>query len=80
MPDDDWAISNGTVEFRQEERLWALGRFECGRDDIDESAGIRDLQLPACDRCSQGVMDATNSHYLGLCECECHDDREEQKG
>lgn len=42
MPDDDWALSQGTVEFRQEERLWALGRFECDRDDIDESAGVRD--------------------------------------
>jgi hypothetical protein len=33
--------------------------------------GGRTLQLPACDKCTQGVMDTTNSHYLGLCECEC---------
>jgi len=26
----------------------------------------------ACDRCTQGVMDSTNSHLLGTCSCECH--------
>jgi hypothetical protein len=30
------------------------------------------LQVPACDRCSQGVMDATNDHLRGLCPCACH--------
>lgn len=30
------------------------------------------LQVPACDRCSVGVMDATNPHYLGTCACACH--------
>jgi len=29
-------------------------------------------QTPACDKCSQGVMDSTNSHWLGTCQCECH--------
>jgi hypothetical protein len=31
------------------------------------------LQVPACDRCTQGVMDSTNPHLLGVCTCECHD-------
>lgn len=35
-------------------------------------ASAKNLQLPACDRCTQGVMDATNSHYLGVCSCPCH--------
>ena len=33
---------------------------------------MADLQVPACDRCSQGVMDSTNPHLLGTCSCECH--------
>lgn len=33
---------------------------------------LRSPQVPACDRCTQGVMDATNPHMLGECECECH--------
>ena len=28
----------------------------------------------ACDDCSQGVMDWTNPHYRGFCECPCHDE------
>jgi hypothetical protein len=31
------------------------------------------VQVPACDRCTQGVMDATNPHLLGTCPCSCHD-------
>jgi hypothetical protein len=27
----------------------------------------------ACDRCSLGVMDATNPHLYGECGCGCHD-------
>lgn len=53
----DWMLAQGSVDFRNEERAWRNGRI---------------LQLPACDRCTLGVMDATNSHYLGLCSCECH--------
>jgi hypothetical protein len=39
---------------------------------------VRDLeevsvQTPACDRCTQGVMDSTNDHLYGRCQCECHD-------
>jgi len=30
----------------------------------------------ACDRCSQGVMDATNDHAHGRCRCDCHDKSE----
>lgn len=26
----------------------------------------------ACDKCSQGVMDATNPHVRGTCKCACH--------
>ncbi len=26
----------------------------------------------ACDRCAQGVMDASNPHLLGTCSCACH--------
>lgn len=26
----------------------------------------------ACDRCTQGVMDADNPHLHGLCRCPCH--------
>jgi hypothetical protein len=31
----------------------------------------------ACDRCSQGVMDTTNDHWLRLCRCECHSQQPE---
>ncbi len=31
------------------------------------------FQLPACDRCTLGVMDATNPHLLGTCPCACHE-------
>lgn len=34
-------------------------------------------QSPACDRCSQGVIDATDPHLWGECDCECHDPREQ---
>jgi hypothetical protein len=34
--------------------------------------GIPLPQVPACDRCSQGVMDSTNPHLLGTCDCDCH--------
>ena len=30
------------------------------------------VQTPACDRCSVGVMDATNPHLYGECDCPCH--------
>lgn len=30
------------------------------------------MQLPACDECSQGVMDSTNDHARSLCRCSCH--------
>ena len=30
------------------------------------------LQVPACDRCTLGVMDTTNPHLYGLCDCPCH--------
>ena len=30
-------------------------------------------QWDACDRCSEGVMDAGNVHTYGGCDCECHD-------
>jgi len=59
VPDDDSRLAQGTVDFRNEERAHRNGRT---------------LQLPACDKCTQGVMDATNSHYLGLCSCECHNE------
>jgi hypothetical protein len=29
-------------------------------------------QTPACDRCSQGVMDEANPHMWGECDCACH--------
>lgn len=29
-------------------------------------------QTPACDACSHGVMDSTNPHLWGDCECACH--------
>ena len=29
-------------------------------------------QWNACDRCTQGVMDAYNIHANGRCECDCH--------
>jgi len=29
-------------------------------------------QSPACDRCTQGVMDTSNPHLWGDCRCECH--------
>lgn len=32
-------------------------------------------QTPACDRCSVGVMDATNPHVTGACRCKCHGPR-----
>jgi len=57
---NDWMLSQGTVDVRNEERAWRNGRT---------------LQVPACDRCTLGVMDATNSHYLGTCTCECHESR-----
>jgi hypothetical protein len=31
----------------------------------------------ACDRCTQGVMDATNPHLRGLCQCPCHTVKDE---
>jgi len=31
-----------------------------------------ELVQVACDRCTQGVMDATNPHLLGTCSCPCH--------
>lgn len=31
----------------------------------------RSIQV-ACDRCTQGVMDATNHHLHGRCRCPCH--------
>ena len=30
------------------------------------------IQVPACDACSQGVMDLQNVHRQGMCECGCH--------
>jgi hypothetical protein len=36
-----------------------------------ESLAARSIQV-ACDRCSQGVMDATTPHMLGTCPCSCH--------
>jgi hypothetical protein len=33
--------------------------------------GVSVIQT-ACDRCTQGVMDCTNPHLLGVCRCECH--------
>jgi len=32
-------------------------------------------QVPACDDCSVGVMDARNPHVGGSCRCECHGPR-----
>ena len=43
-------------------------------DFREEERRRRNLQVPACDRCTQGVMDATNPHLLGTCECECHNE------
>jgi len=57
MSADDWRLSQATVDFRNEERRHRNGR---------------NIQVPACDRCSQGVMDSTNPHLLGACSCECH--------
>lgn len=57
-----WQLSSGTEEFRAEARAWANGR----------TTQTRYVQTPACDRCTQGVMDATNDHLLGRCRCECH--------
>ena len=43
-------------------------------------AGKIRLQIPACNRCTQGVMDADrpgfpgNDHLYGRCTCPCHDD------
>lgn len=48
---------------------WALGQ---NLVDVRNEERVARLQVPACDRCTLGVMDATNSHYLGLCGCECH--------
>jgi hypothetical protein len=31
-----------------------------------------ELQIPACDSCTQGVMDADNPHLYGDCGCRCH--------
>jgi len=51
-----------------------IDAFVCHDPEGDWIADQRkQLQLPACDKCTQGVMDATNNHYLGLCACECHD-------
>lgn len=58
-----WQLSNGTEAFRDEERAWRNGRTTQGRYTI---------QTPACDRCTQGVMDATNDHLRGVCQCPCH--------
>jgi hypothetical protein len=39
----------------------------------DPTAGLRPVpQVAACDRCSQGVMDAENPHLWGGCMCHCH--------
>lgn len=31
----------------------------------------------ACDHCTQGVMDSTNPHMWGACNCRCHRERTE---
>ena len=36
-------------------------------------------QTPACDRCTVGVMDATNPHLWGDCPCPCHTAHNERK-
>ena len=33
-------------------------------------------QVPACDNCAVGVMDATNPHLWGDCKCFCHATKE----
>jgi hypothetical protein len=44
----------------------------------DHEAALERRQIPACDRCTQGVMDADqpgfpgNDHLYGRCTCDCH--------
>lgn len=42
MPEDDWMLSQGTVDFRNEERR--ARHYACSYDDIDESAGMAELE------------------------------------
>ncbi len=65
MPDDDSMLGQNMIDVRNEERAARNGRTLIGLHR-------RPIQTPACDRCTQGVMDATNDHLLGLCDCECH--------
>lgn len=51
--------------------LMTIGSYDTEEEDLIASGGALP-QIPACDRCTQGVMDATNSHLLGTCSCPCH--------
>jgi hypothetical protein len=45
----------------------------------DQAVGLVGGQVAACDRCTQGVMDADqpgqpgNDHLYGRCTCDCHE-------
>lgn len=54
-------------------------RFDAKLAELHVPATVREqitaalaIQTPACDRCTQGVMDVTNDHLWGRCRCECH--------
>ncbi len=65
MSDHDWQLAQGTVDFRNEER-------RAGSRGDAPIKSWRNVQVPACDRCTVGVMDDENPHLLGTCPCECH--------
>ncbi len=64
-------------EQRGDGRMGTDRTEETATDDATAERS-RLLQLPACDRCTQGVVDTTNSHYLATCRCPCHEPRATQ--
>jgi hypothetical protein len=42
------------------------------RTEVPEPGPVTRKVQRACDRCTQGVMDAGNPHLLGGCSCPCH--------
>lgn len=56
------------------ERSLLRADIKAGNADAAEAQleRVKKIQTPACDRCTVGVMDATNPHLWGECDCECH--------
>ena len=69
--DPNWALSNSLVEFRQEERQWAIGRYEC---HDPEDTWIRDQQEQFCTGDDQCRAEPDAHHDDCPVECRLRDE------